>query len=296
MHPTNHKLAASAMTQFAKSHLGTPKSRARGESNQRPNSNNSPPTSSPPHWCALEPPPPQRSPPSPPRYHQDRGNYERSLEHSFKALGLGLGATETEVKVRHPMLAQIYHPDKFDPSQTGLTQLEASQWRECGGAIPPCKRISAAPADTLPSSDDCSFPWSLLQTTCSTLWLTTSFNDAMIISPEGLDHVPPGVRDILTIIGNAASAIYVREPLHNGQDHINILLDNLRSSTIDPPSRSFEDIVVSWFKELLLRDSQANNKTGVDSQILQAYRFALEKHNSLLVFISKITQQNGFYV
>ena len=52
----------------------------------------------------------------------------RILEHSFKALGLGLGATETEVKVRYRALARIYHPDKHDPVQTGLTHVEASQY------------------------------------------------------------------------------------------------------------------------------------------------------------------------
>jgi hypothetical protein len=83
------------------------------------------------------------------------------------------------------------------------------------------------------------------------LWLTTFFNDAMRIPPEGLDHLPPGVQDIPTILGNAALAIYVRETLHDGQDCINILLDNLRSSTTDPPSMTFEDIIVSWFREVL---------------------------------------------
>jgi len=52
----------------------------------------------------------------------------RSLEHSFKALGLSLGATETEVKVAYCALARIYHPDKHDPTQTGMTQSEASKY------------------------------------------------------------------------------------------------------------------------------------------------------------------------
>ena len=52
----------------------------------------------------------------------------RSLEHSFKALGLGLGATETEVKVAYCALARIYHPDKHDPTQTEMTQSEASKY------------------------------------------------------------------------------------------------------------------------------------------------------------------------
>ena len=66
------------------------------------------------------------------------------------------------------------------------------------------------------------------------LWLTTFFDDAMIIPPEGLTHAPTGIRDILTIVGNAASAIYVREPLPSGQDRINILLDNLQSPLTPP--------------------------------------------------------------
>jgi curved DNA-binding protein CbpA len=45
-----------------------------------------------------------------------------SLDHLFKALGLGLGATETEVKVRYRALARIYHPNKHNPTRTGLTQ------------------------------------------------------------------------------------------------------------------------------------------------------------------------------
>ncbi len=97
----------------------------------------------------------------------------------------------------------------------------------------------------------------------------------MIIPPEGLVHVPPGIRDILTIVGDNASAIYVREPLHAGQDRIDILLGNLRSSTIDPPLLTFEDIVVSWYKDLLLGDSQATNATRVNNQIFQAYGFTL---------------------
>jgi DnaJ-class molecular chaperone len=52
----------------------------------------------------------------------------RSLEHSFKAFGLGLGAKETEVKVRYRALAQIYHSDKHDPTRTGMTQAAAANY------------------------------------------------------------------------------------------------------------------------------------------------------------------------
>ena len=46
---------------------------------------------------------------------------------SFKILGLGLGATETEVKVAYQTLSRIYHPDyKHDPRRTGMVNKEAS--------------------------------------------------------------------------------------------------------------------------------------------------------------------------
>ena len=103
------------------------------------------------------------------------------------------------------------------------------------------------------------------------LWLTMLFNGNTIVPHESLTHVPPGVRDILTLVGNNTSAIYVREPLPDGQDHIDILLNNLRSSSVDPSSLTFEDIIVSWFSDLLLGCNQANDDTGVDNQIFQAY-------------------------
>jgi hypothetical protein len=59
---------------------------------------------------------------------------------------------------------------------------------------------------------------------------------------------------------------------YDGQDRINSFLDNnLQSSTTDPPSITFEDIIVSWFQELLLGDNQAqaNNKTVLKNQIFQ---------------------------
>ncbi len=56
------------------------------------------------HVDALHPPPPS------PRHSQPRTDYDpemvgRNLEHSFKVHGLGLGATETEVKVAYRALA-----------------------------------------------------------------------------------------------------------------------------------------------------------------------------------------------
>ena len=104
-----------------------------GESNRRTNSADSPPIQSPLRRRPPKPPPPQRPSSPPPQYHQHRGDFDPllvgySLEHSFKVLGLGLGATETEVKVRYRALARIYHPDRHNSAQTGLTHLEASQY------------------------------------------------------------------------------------------------------------------------------------------------------------------------
>jgi DnaJ-class molecular chaperone len=54
--------------------------------------------------------------------------FDQSQEHLFKALGLGLGATETEVKVRYCSLLQIYHLNKHNPARTGMTQAAAANY------------------------------------------------------------------------------------------------------------------------------------------------------------------------
>ena len=71
------------------------------------------------------------------------------------------------------------------------------------------------------------------------------------------------------------SLLSIREPLPAGQDRIDILLNNIRSSSTDPTSLTFEDIVVSWYKDLLLGDSNATDETGINNQIFQAYGFTL---------------------
>jgi hypothetical protein len=67
------------------------------------------------------------------------------------------------------------------------------------------------------------------------------------------------------------SLLSIREPLPAGQDRIDILLNNIRSSSTDPTSLTFEDIVTSWFSDLLLSGNQATDNTGVDNRIFQAY-------------------------
>jgi len=50
------------------------------------------------------------------------------MSHSLKILGLGLGASETEIKVHYRQLARKYHPDKNDTTITGLSEEEASEF------------------------------------------------------------------------------------------------------------------------------------------------------------------------
>ncbi len=47
------------------------------------------------------------------------------MSHSLEILGLGLSASETEIKVHYRQLARTYHPDKNDPTPIGLTTAEA---------------------------------------------------------------------------------------------------------------------------------------------------------------------------
>ena len=82
------------------------------------------------------------------------------------------------------------------------------------------------------------------------LWLTTKFNGGVIIPLDTLQHLPPGVRDILQLVTLPTAAVYVREPLPSGHDRINILQNNLRQNLHDPSSFNFNDIIVGWYCDL----------------------------------------------
>ena len=50
----------------------------------------------------------------------------RNLFDSFGVLGLGLDATEMDVKTSYRMLALRNHPDKNNPERTGMTRDQAT--------------------------------------------------------------------------------------------------------------------------------------------------------------------------
>jgi hypothetical protein len=104
------------------------------------------------------------------------------------------------------------------------------------------------------------------------LWLTTYFYKATkIVTPESLHHILPVVQDILQLVEDNAPAIYVPKPIPTGQDCIDTLLHNLRSSSIDPTSINFEDTIVCWYLDLQLGCDQATDQTGVDNQCFITY-------------------------
>jgi hypothetical protein len=77
------------------------------------------------------------------------------------------------------------------------------------------------------------------------LWLNTSFGEKNIITLEALKYAPQGVHDILLLVKDNTSAIYVHEPLPLGKDHIQKLQHNLRQHHLSPISstfNSFEDL------------------------------------------------------
>jgi DnaJ-class molecular chaperone len=50
------------------------------------------------------------------------------MSHSLTILGLGLGASETEIKVHYRQLASKYHPEKINVTITSLTAAETSDF------------------------------------------------------------------------------------------------------------------------------------------------------------------------
>jgi hypothetical protein len=103
------------------------------------------------------------------------------------------------------------------------------------------------------------------------LWLTTTFNGGTIIPPDTLQYLPPGVEDILQIVIKNDAAIYLHEPLQSGQDQINILQRNLCQHPTNPISSNFDDIIISWYRDLLLSSDHSTDTTGVENHLFAAF-------------------------
>jgi hypothetical protein len=108
------------------------------------------------------------------------------------------------------------------------------------------------------------------------LWLNTSFEGKTIITLEVLKHVPQGVRNILLLVKDNNSAIYVHEPLPSGKDRIQKLQHNLRQHRLFPKSSTFynfEDTIVQWYRDLLLKGISSTNSTGEENHLFAVYGF-----------------------
>jgi hypothetical protein len=105
-------------------------------------------------------------------------------------------------------------------------------------------------------------------------WLNTSFKGKTIITPEALKHVPQGIRDIILLVKDNTSAIYVRETLPSGRNCIQKLQHNLRQHRLSPKSSTFynfEDTIVHWYHDLLLKGISSTDCTGEENHLFAAY-------------------------
>jgi len=74
----------------------------------------------------------------------------------------------------------------------------------------------------------------------------------VIIPLNTLQHLP---------VALPTAAVYVREPLPSGQDRIDILQKNLRQN----------DIIVGWYRDLLLSGNHSTDSTGMENHLFAAY-------------------------
>jgi hypothetical protein len=103
------------------------------------------------------------------------------------------------------------------------------------------------------------------------LLLATTFNGGTIIPPNTLQYLPPGVQDIIQIVMKNDAAIYVHEPLQSGQDQFNILQHSLCQHPTNPVSSNFDDIIISWYCNLLLNGDHSTDTTGVENHLFGAF-------------------------
>ncbi len=74
------------------------------------------------------------------------------------------------------------------------------------------------------------------------------------------------------------ATIYVHEPLQPRQDQINILQHYLCQHPTNPISSNFDDIIISWYRNLLLSGDHSTNTTGVENHLFAAFGLHSPKH------------------
>ena len=77
----------------------------------------------------------QEMPPSPPRQRRSRNNNpppsanpNSEILEAYQTLSLEHNATSREVKIKFRQLSRIYHPDKHNPTNTGMSNVEAQEF------------------------------------------------------------------------------------------------------------------------------------------------------------------------
>ena len=72
--------------------------------------------------------PPPSPPPRQQRRQHGRNRATGPLREAFSVLGSEPNATEREIRVKFRQLSRMYHPDKHQQSQTGMTNEEATEF------------------------------------------------------------------------------------------------------------------------------------------------------------------------
>jgi hypothetical protein len=109
---------------------------------------------------------------------------------------------------------------------------------------------------------------------------TTDFINERIINNYALCCHTQCFRDIIKSLQDPTTAKYVPEPLAPGTACINILLENICNSVIDPSSITYKDTVVPWYMDLLLHSRSATDTTGIENKIFQAFRVTSPTHTT----------------
>ena len=94
----------------------------------------------------------------------------------------------------------------------------------------------------------------------------------IIITPEALKYAPQqGARDIFLVITMPANP-FLQARITSKNSNITVgLLRQHRLSSISSMFYSFEDTIVHWYRDLLLKGINFTNSTGEENHIFMAY-------------------------